>query len=61
MIQDARWAEVDAGRFGLNWHGWDDWATRIETGGEFTCVLDANVERMRNVVELMRRSNGGRD
>lgn len=49
------WGELDAGRYGLNWHGWDDWATRIETGGEFTCTLEAQVDAVRRVLEMQRR------
>lgn len=50
------WGELDAGRYGLNWHGWEDWATRIETGGEFACVLALRMDRqMRYAVEMARR------
>lgn len=50
------WSELDAGRHGLNWHGWEDRAVSIKSGGEYTCVLQAQFEMMRRAMEAQRGS-----
>jgi len=48
------WTELDSGRYGLNWHGWEDQHVAIVTGGEYACVLVARqAVARRQLIERM--------